>query len=557
MWEKDKSGERGFPLAVAFLVIVPTVLHLTYSWMGFSPTDDGFTLAYSRRLVDGEIPHRDFIIIRPFLSPLIHTPFILFGGEYTYWLSRWFVWFQFAVISWAWVAIINRAFGNPFGSAMKVFVALISLSASVHHFVFTAWHTIDGLFLASIGAWLLVARGTTKSKTAGYTLVGAAYLCKQSFIFTAPLFLILLGDWRRPRYWLAAAAPGLLYCAFLLATGSFPDAFAQLTSQTGIVSVGVFSFINAAPALGFVAGAGSAVLVLAGHRLPLGGARLPQSAGALALVGLPGAFLTYGMVTDQLSTVSYGIFGILLGTAAILLAAMILRLGPERQPEAARVALLILVLAWSGSLSFGANYPGLMMGPMFVALAAFVYSRRESLTPPFAPRLVPAALLVAGLAVVVSFGWSKTQYPYRDAPVGELTEPVGEVLPGGRLIYTNPTTYDFLEDLQQAREIARSEDKRYAVIPQVAGYWMQSEQPNPLPIDWPWGIELGTPELNARVKNELDARRGEVAVIAQKTDAFTLSGKLQPATSDRYEILDHVRENYRKTGETEYFEIYE
>src|SRR5215210_1106952 len=155
MRAKTKFTDPNVFVSVAFLLIVPALAHLLFSWRGFAPVDDGFTLAYSRRIMEGQVPHRDFIIIRPLLSPLIHTPFVLFGGDYTYWVSRFFVWFQFACISWAWVSVVNRAFDDPFNNATKLFIALVSFAASAHYFVLTAWHTVDGLFLLSVGVWMI------------------------------------------------------------------------------------------------------------------------------------------------------------------------------------------------------------------------------------------------------------------------------------------------------------------------------------------------------------------------------------------------------------------
>ena len=268
MWVKAKLTDRNILVSVAVLVSAPTVAHLLFSWRGFAPVDDGFTLAYSRRILEGQVPHRDFIIIRPFLSPLIHTPFVLFGGDYTYWISRLFVWFQFACVSWAWVSIVNRAFDNPFGNTTKVVVALISFAASVHYFVLTAWHTVDGIFLASIGTWMLLTRRHTTHRVIGYLLVAAAYLCKQSFLFMAPLSVLLLGDWREKKYWLTIALPAAGYCAYLLATGSLSEAVLQLASQSGIVSTGVGSYLNLGILLGILAGYGS-MFLLTTNTVPL------------------------------------------------------------------------------------------------------------------------------------------------------------------------------------------------------------------------------------------------------------------------------------------------
>jgi hypothetical protein len=225
----------------------------------------------------------------------------------------------------------------------------------------------------------------------------------------------------------------------------------------------------------------------------------------------------------------------------------------RRYAEPVRVALLALALAWSVSLSFGYNTPGLALGIMLLVLAAVAYPGLSALSP----NAVRATLIGASLAVILSFGWSRTEFIYRDQPAAGLTEPVGEALPGGRLIYTNPTTYAFLDDIGEGRRIAEERGKQYAIIPQAAGYWVLAEQTNPLPIDWPWSVELGTQELNDRVKDDLENERGETVVLAQKVDAFELAYDPEPATSEMYEILEYVRKNWEKTGETEYFEIYE
>jgi hypothetical protein len=269
------------------------------------------------------------------------------------------------------------------------------------------------------------------------------------------------------------------------------------------------------------------------------------------------------MLFDSLSTLAFGIFGMLLGVIAVMAGVSLYQGGRWRggisvNVGAWRLALLVLILGWSSSLSFGYNTPSLALGPMLVLLVTFAY-------PVLAPRdeavsyqrLARGALVVAGVALILSFGWSRTYYIYRQPPAGQLTEPVGEVLPGGRLIYTDKPTYEFLREIKEQREAAERRGKNYAIIPQAAGYWPQADQANPLPIDWPWSVELGTPELNQRVEDDLEAERGQTVVLAQKVDAFELSFGPDPATSQRYEILRYVRNNWEKTGETKYFDIYE
>src|SRR5512137_1152907 len=138
-------------VTILFLILAPLTAHLMFSSLGFNPTDDGFTLAYSRRILAGQVPHRDFIIIRPFLSPLFHVPFVLFGGDNTYLLSRAFVWLQFACMAWAGVYIIDKKIRLSLSNLEKICIALISMAVSAHTFRTMAWHTIDGLFFTSLG----------------------------------------------------------------------------------------------------------------------------------------------------------------------------------------------------------------------------------------------------------------------------------------------------------------------------------------------------------------------------------------------------------------------
>ena len=48
-----------------FVTLVTALCHYLFSWIGFNPTDDGFVLSAARRILDGEIPHKDFVSIRP------------------------------------------------------------------------------------------------------------------------------------------------------------------------------------------------------------------------------------------------------------------------------------------------------------------------------------------------------------------------------------------------------------------------------------------------------------------------------------------------------------
>ena len=83
--------------------------NLLSSKYGFNPTDGEFILAGSRRIVDSEVPHKDFISFRTAGSMKLHAPFVALGGDYAIWVSRLFVWFKFAAIAWMWTVASSRS----------------------------------------------------------------------------------------------------------------------------------------------------------------------------------------------------------------------------------------------------------------------------------------------------------------------------------------------------------------------------------------------------------------------------------------------------------------
>lgn len=534
--------------SILFLTIVPLTAHLLFSSLGYNPTDDGGTLANTRRLLDGQVPHRDFITLRPVLSPALHLPFVLWGGEYTYWVSRLFVWFQFACCAWIWIGILDRRIlGRSLGIWAKVSLALICFAVSAHTFPIMAWRTIDGLFLISLALPLITTEHSTK-KLAGYFLVGAATLCKQNFLLAAPVILLIQGDWRQLRYWLAAGASGVLYVAMLLLTHAMSDAFVQMTSQTGLLWHGFRAYLNREVLLGAVAGFLATFLMIGHPRIALPVRKAwGEMLGALVLSVLPLLVMCYNLVSGRgILQWSYALFGLLVGLTAYLSIGR-----PRQHSQQVRAVLLGLTMAWSASVSIGYNTPALAGGQLAATLVAFAHP--QVLWKPRPGLYTVTVVALAGL-VLASFGVARTHYIYRDQPASNLTQELGGVFPGASRIRTNTNTYRFLVDLQKAIGMAQGLASTYGVIPDCAGLWVQSPQPNPIPIDWAQGVRENEKLIN-RVANELESIRDHNIVIVQKVHANQLANGFVPL-SDWYALVRYVREQFTKVGETEFFELY-
>lgn len=535
-------------VALFWIFCVAITAHLLYSSLGFNPTDDGFTLAYSRRILDGQVPHRDFIIIRPTLSPALHVPEVFFGGDYVFWLSRFVFFFQCACIAWFGTVFVNKSMRKPFGVVEQSALALISFAFCCHSFPVMAWHTIDGLFLCALGLCLRT-RPYPCAQFIGYFLIAAAYLCKQSFVFVAPGVLLLFGDWRKWRCLLASALPGLLYVAYLFLAGGLLDGLQQLLTQTGILHVGVRQYLNIQLVGGLTAGLVVTGLLCHESATDLPGARRLRRVAGLVLMAVAFGMATLSLFHDRLISSSFAVFGMVCGVVVYLAVE-----GGRSRIRELKTGMVAALLAWSASLSLGYNSPVLGGGILITFLFSVCY--RQFARKDLHWRWM--VLLAATLLATSAFHFTRTHYIYREQPASLLTCSLGDVLPGARLIRTNPNTYAFLADLNEALRIAASNGVKYAIVPEVAAHWVKSGQRNPLPIDWAQSTELNTAALTDRALIALKQQRHQQMVIVQKVTADALPYRFVTLKTEdpSFAVVAYVRTHFEKLGETRYFDLY-
>jgi hypothetical protein len=534
----------GLLVGLLFLTLAPLAAHLAFSGLGHNPTDDGFILAYSRRILDGEVPHRDFVSVRPVGSALLHAPEVALGGASTLLLSRFVVLVEFALLAWAWVLVLERTAGLRLSPLRRAALATLLFAFNLHTFPLMPWHTVDGLLFLSLG---LVAALDPRPgvKLAGYALVGAAALFKQNFLFFLPVALAVTGDWRRAQNLLAGLAPAAAYALVLLATGAFGDGLLQMRSLSGeLPAVGIAPFLLSPMVPWGILAAGLGLLLASGRApfpLPLTLPRLRLAGVALLLLLVAGAAAL--LATDRFPRVAaFVLFG---AAAGVLLWAW----ATERH-GLARFCALALAAGWTASLSFGYTTPALVSGVLAAAVLAGVL-----LAFPLPPRRAHDALLAGLLGVVlVAFVAGRVSHVYREPAADALDAPLDDLLPGGSGIRASAATAAFYADLQNATREAGN--GTYAVLPDAPAWWIRSEQPNPLPIDWPLDLELNKPELMARVTGSLDAQRGNLTAIVQKVRASDLAAGLPALAPGENQVVDHVRGTWQKVGETEMFEIY-
>lgn len=544
----DPPGRLGWLVPLLFVAAASLLATWRYAALGFNPTDDGFVLAYARRILEGQVPHRDFIAIHLAGSGYLHAPLVAFGGEHTYLISRLFVWAQLAFIAWAWSDLCSRFAESRPSLVMQVAIALISLTLSAHYFPDMAWHTIDGLFLISAGLWLRVATGG-RMRFLGDVLLGAAILCKQNFVFCVPLIILLCERRQRAGAVAAVLALPTLYALGVVVAGGTGDAWTQLTTQSDLATPGFYKYLwEPAFAGGVVIGVLTILLLL---NRPDG----KQRDAEMTVANLTGLAIVLMLIVGAsnamtqgryLGSPAFGLFGLTCGTTLALAA-----LTNPKSPLW-KIGLIAVAVGWCTALSIGYNTPALAAGLAATLLLQFWFPRPGS--PPKFGWTAGILVGIVGVWCLWAFDQTRMKFVYLERPANELTWSLDGVLPGGAGLRTDRNTYLVLRDLRALTAVGGGQ---YAILPDFAGYWPAADQPNPLPIDWSQWIELGSPALRARAIAAMNAHRGRLTFIVAKFETSSLAKGFTPATTSfRYPLAAYARTHYTKVGETPYFEIY-
>lgn len=473
---------------------------------GFNPSDQGFVLSLSWRVLDGQIPHLDVVSPRPLGSAYLHTlEFALPGPLF---LASGFVTMVEIVVSTiACAALVSRVSPLRWGPLRILLVAAAAV-INLHTFTMMAWHTIDGIFLTSVGWWLLDSglRGDSPwRRRIGLFLLGFAVMCKQSFMFAVPVGVLLLlfhpavdlrADVRSARWWrrtvvdlLCLGGFPLVYAAVVTAAGGLSPMIDQVTGGAGAWGQNLYDFWgNGDFVVGdvrrhivMVAGCALVAVGLWLLRRPLGTAgpwvRVMPLAGA-ALVTV------YALVQSSLTypaTWAIKLLWILL--AVIVLDAVVHRHFPWRP-------LLIVLLAYMVSLSWGYNQPGLVAGTLVLTTLELL----RQAAPEFSLRdrrwVIPQALL--GIAALLGAGLllvnEHDRAPAIDRPQGELTADLGDATPEMRGIRTTPNTARYVSQIGDCLEEYPA--SQVAVLPDNAFAYPAFAVRSPFPLDWPLPMEL-------------------------------------------------------------------
>ncbi|MFD9958355.1 hypothetical protein [Amycolatopsis sp. NPDC058986] len=505
---------------------------------GFNPSDQGFVLAASWRILHGEIPHVDMVSPRPLGSAYLHVVDFALPAPLMV-ASSFVMMVQLSVATIALAALLTRTSPLRWGPLRMCLVAAAVL-VNLNTFPVMAWHTVDGVFLAAVGWWALdhgLRAETRWARWLGLFCLGFAVIVKQSFAFTVPLGILILllhpaarargfrwGRFMVDLLWLGAAP--LLYFGMVTASGGLPTALTQLTGGTQTWGENIYQFWAGTFADGtvdprsYIVAAAVGVVLLAGAWTFRG--RLGRAGAWIRVIAmLAVAVVTVGVVVagkfEHAGYWSFAVLWIFLITSVV--DGIVRRQFPWQH-------LLIIVLAWMSTLSWGYPFPSLLAGTMVLGtldlLARAVADLRWPRIP--APRLLGAS---AGAVIMVITGVQLAEAhdraPYADLPQWELSAHLGTAAPAMRGVRSNPSVGLYLTQIRDC--LTRYPASNVAVLPDDAFVYPVFKVHNPFPMDWPLPMEM-VDDGNQRMidtAHQLD-RQGDYLVLFQ---AVTTTGLAQ------------------------------
>jgi hypothetical protein len=499
--------------------------------LGYNPTDDGYLLSQSQRILLGQVPHRDFISPRPDVSAYLHLidfalPLPRMISVRVIGLTEILLYSLFLS-----VFIIDRPpWQWRFSSAA---LATIAFLINLNVFPLMSWYTTDGILLIAIGLVLLRTASRADKKhlvLVAFVLLGAAATVKQSFA-VAPLLggLWLWKEhtkpWARTDWFfagVAAAAPTGVYVAYIAAEGGWSRMVTQLTS----------------PPLHewgqqLVSGYGGGALLLVGVALAaqagvlwrmLGRERSGVDKAEDRSLAIAGAYIA--IVT---AVVFFGPLGLALRTWGLtamwsLIVFLIVQLLCLRTLNI--TGLVLLLLCWMVSLSFGFAVPDLVGGAIWLFL---VTQALVDVRPAAWPAIKRWTILLLVMFAVV-FVIERRDSPYFDVSAPRLSASLTSVSPQFGDIRTGPVTARYLHDY--ARCTQRYKEPNTSVFPDNPAMYSLLGLHNPFPTDWLWPKSLlGSENWIVSVARGLH-EHGHFLVLFQTAPASSLRdvGKLATAS---------------------------
>lgn len=557
---------------------------------GFNPSDDGVVLAQSYRIINGEIPHKDFISIRPVFSGVLHT--IHFASPFPLIISgRIFVLFQFFFFSFLWAYILIKNF-LTLKSKIKyaIILSLTGISVfvlNVNTYHLYPWTTIDGIFFSLIGFSFLIKLFSTKISflKKDFFIAGALFLfslsalSKQNFVFlTAIIFLYIIIFYIKekrskvlPIVIISGGLPFIIYLIMLLSTDSFQYFIQQMTGRTELFETGFLCYVKSFLKARFLPLNFIVLLLFFFAFLDRIKPNFISKKNLLPYFSAEKksfwqiAILLYFLMTiyaafriffgNDYRSMTYEVFWILL-----ILFVMAIYFKALNKTQKA-IILFAILLSWTSSISLGANFPVYVFGIIIslnfilinhinIKLQLFVFSHNQKSV------LLYYFAALAGLLFLMSI-WGQRNTNYRELPASKLTKNLRDLFPEFGGIKANPITYKYYSDFKNLYDSNPEMQGHFVLLPNNAAIYPLLESSNPFPLDWMQKDEYIGVEKQLYKKLENILENEKVYILLDRFNSKEMATELIEMNYDDYSYIKIIKEKCKKVRtESEFFDVY-
>ncbi len=520
-WVKENSWKLVFFLTGIIYIFL-------YAPYGFEGSDTGYIFGTSWNIYNGQFPHRDFIYTRPAIPAFLHTVFLFISETYGYLLERIFFYIQVFTYSNVGARLIFEKFQLKSQNNLY-FIATIGALLSIHNYPPMGWNTIDGVFFCVLGIYFITKQEAKFTAVFfGSLLLVLGTFSKQSFYFVPIfifLYLIVSKEYQKLKWYVAFGLFWVLaYAGFKYATDAlfpFIDQTFVRTPTSGLVKSGIKAYYLAIKlnAL-YVIGIGALLWVSYKY--------LPKKYSYLAfnLIICGYMLLTFYNDTNNWIIVK-NLFQLwLIGSGIYFLV-------KARKDNGYYLALLLLSVSWSASISNGYRTPIHFSLPFVVSLFFFF----EMHTKQFHRFITPTVLSAYLITFFIGY-----QTIYRDSERSELDYALGEVFPQLGFIKSDKETYDELVELKELSV----QYQNFTVLPANTQAHYLTKTINPIGIDWPLDVEIND-EAHLLVKK----------LKEQKTTVFMEKKFLTETQLAGYKIKTLIEKDWKLIRETTHFKVYQ
>lgn len=531
-------------------VCVPLFYLFQYTPYGMDTTDFGYFYGYAWRILEGQIPYRDFAYIKP-AFPLYWHAFWLWLTPQNLQVLAGKAGFLATLLASSWLSALylNKIFNFKKLALPLPLLATAGFVFSIHSFPHMPWHTADGVFFCAL-ALCLSAFG--HPFFAGL-FAACAMLCKQSFLlvpFAIILFIWFYSSRKKACIYFLAAWLGFILVAwcFLYFNGAWEQFRRMTTGQLDFreaLDAGLLIYLRQNWLL-------PALAVIPWLCARFFGKRLPDwLMPAYCYLAILSVWYIYNVYTQK-TWIGFGAswptLFMLLGGLCILLPRQILL--PYARQDGSAFTLLgiscafgaMLLASWSVAISGGYKIPAMMATPLLFSFF-LIHARMGKNILPLAWATIACGLLIFG---------SGYQYPYvfpaRSLERSSLNMDAGEVYPVASGVKVDREMFEKLRELKQLRE---KYGPMYKTLPGFPfSYYLNGDKPvygSDWLIDW---------EING------DIDRMYQELLDKNLTVFMERDQMDTAKADNYDragysVPQRVRKLWRVVEETPHFVVFQ